>query len=84
MERLISGYHVEDHVSMGDIPIDAHGQLLHLLLAPAFRVAHRFLFGEIMRHTGMTVIYYRLGESQYETVVEFSYRQKSCWETKKN
>ncbi|XP_033221292.1 cilia- and flagella-associated protein 61-like isoform X2 [Belonocnema kinseyi] len=55
-------YHIDDYVSIQNVPIDGHGRLLHFVIMPIFAVCHRFFYREIMRITGMSILYYRLYE----------------------
>ncbi|CAL7938183.1 unnamed protein product [Xylocopa violacea] len=56
-------YHVEDHIAARNIPEDAYGRILHFVLMPIFSIHLHYFFCEIMRFTGMIVLYYRLTEN---------------------
>ncbi|XP_053977113.1 cilia- and flagella-associated protein 61-like [Hylaeus volcanicus] len=56
-------YHVEDYVATKNVPQDAYGRILHFVLMPIFSIHLRHFLCEIMRLSGLTVLYYRLTES---------------------
>ncbi|XP_043265617.1 cilia- and flagella-associated protein 61-like [Colletes gigas] len=55
-------YHVEDYMATQNVAYDAHGCILHFVLTPIFSVHLRFFFREMMRLSGLAVLYYRLEE----------------------
>ncbi|XP_076759809.1 cilia- and flagella-associated protein 61 [Xylocopa sonorina] len=61
-------YHVEDHIAARNIPEDAYGRILHFVLMPIFSVHLHHFFCEIMRLTGMIVLYYRLRENAFSAL----------------
>ncbi|XP_076629845.1 cilia- and flagella-associated protein 61 [Colletes latitarsis] len=62
-------YHVEDYMATQNVAYDAHGCILHFVLTPIFSVHLRFFFREIMRLSGLAVLYYRLEERALSALV---------------
>lgn len=69
---ITSHYHIEDYVSVQNIPHDGYGRLLHFVLMPIFSAYHRFFFREIARLSELTVIFYRLHHEDESALVSAS------------
>ncbi|XP_020300456.1 cilia- and flagella-associated protein 61-like [Pseudomyrmex gracilis] len=65
--RIRSHHHIEDYVSVRNIPHDGYGCLLHFVLTPIFYTHHSFFFCEIARLSELTVIFSRLHHQDEST-----------------
>lgn len=67
-----SHYHVEDYLSMQSIHQDDYGRLVHFVVTPIFLTYRRFFLREIVRLSGLTVIFYRLYHEDESALVSYS------------
>lgn len=63
-------YHVEDHIATGNVPRDGYGSILHFVLMPIFSIHLHYFFNELMRLSGLMVLYYRLTQSALSALVK--------------